>query len=504
VIESERYDAVVIGAGVAGLTAAAELSVRGVKTLVIECHAVPGGCASFYQRDGYRFDVGATLISGFAARGVHRILNARYGVCVSPIPVEPAMIVHLPDKNVVRFGDLRWTTERLGAFGPSAEPFFEAQERIANLAWDFSSRFPALPVDLPGARALASAIRPRHLALLPTIGATVASILPANASRSLRAFVDAQLLITAQTDAAHADLAYGATALDIAREGTFHVPGGVATISTGLARAVRRAGSSIVYLRRAVAIEAHRGRVFGVVLDDGREIAAPIVISAIPLHDTAALHPALATYYRPRLASQPQRWGAFMVYCGLPPGLVPDDFATHHQLLAAYDVPLGEGNTVFASFSPAGESGRARNGGRAVTLSTHTDVARWERAARDGSEPALRARYRNRLLEALERLIPGAASRADLVEAGTPRTFLRYTQRYRGLVGGLPQTPHSAVFGAFGHRTPIAGLYHCGDTAFPGQSTVGASLSAVNAARAALAGSKRSPGEPQRYPKNAP
>jgi phytoene dehydrogenase-like protein len=60
VTESERYGAVVIGAGVAGLTAAAELSFRNTRVLVIERHYVPGGCPSFYQRDGYRFDVGAT------------------------------------------------------------------------------------------------------------------------------------------------------------------------------------------------------------------------------------------------------------------------------------------------------------------------------------------------------------------------------------------------------------------------------------------------------------
>jgi len=164
--------------------------------------------------------------------------------------------------------------------------------------------------------------------------------------------------------------------------------------------------------------------------------------------------------------------------------------AKAHEFICAledgYDTPLGEGTTAFASFSEHGNLRRARNGGRAVTLSTHTDVTRWERAYRDGTEPALRAVYRNRLLAALDRLIPGASKAATLIECGTPHTFASYTSRYRGLVGGLPQTPSTAVLGAFGHATPLAGLYHCGDTAFPGQSTVGASLSAINAANAAL------------------
>jgi C-3',4' desaturase CrtD len=483
--EFERYDAIVVGAGVAGLTAAAELTLRNVRTLVVERHNVPGGCASFYQRDGYRFDVGATLIGGFGARGVHRILNARLGIDVSPELVEPSMVVHFPDEIVVRYGDERWRAERMRAFGAAAEPFFERQEQIADLAWDLSARSPALPADIPGAIALLRAFRPHHGALLATLGRTVASIMPAGASQLLRSFVDAQLLITAQTDAAHADLAYGSTALDLAREGTFHLTEGVSTISIALARAVRRRGSEILYNHSVREIEIGRRGVRGVVLDSGRRIACRRVVIALPLHDAVRLAPELAAVYRRRLAAAPQHWGAFAVYVGLPPGCVPEDTPAHHQVIASYAAPLGEGNTTFLSFSGHRERHRARNGGRAVTISTHTDVARWERAQTDGREPALRAAYTAKLLAALDSIVPGASSRATLIEPATPHTFARYTARHRGLVGGLPQTPRTATLGAVSHHTPIAGLYLAGDETFPGQSTVGATLSGVAAARSA-------------------
>jgi len=483
----ERYDTIVIGAGVAGLTAAAVLAHHNISTLLIERHNVPGGCASFYQRDGYRFDVGATLVSGFGARGVHRLLNAQLGVNVSPQPIEPSMVVHLPDVSITRYGDARWRAERIRAFGSGAEGFWERQERIAEMAYDFSTGFPPLPLDPVSLFALACAIRPRHLPLLGTLGRNVTSIMPREASPRLRAFVDAQLLITAQTDAAHADLAYGATALDLAREGTFHLPDGVSTIATALARSIRRDGSSIVYNRSVSGVETGRGRVRAVWLDDGRRIETSRVISALPVAQTIALCPAIGSAYRARLAEMPQRWGAFMLYVGLPADLVPADLPAHHQLVARYDEPQGEGNTTFLSFSGATEERRARGGGRAVTISTHTDVSRWERAARDGSLVELRADYTGRLRAALDRVLPGASQRAEVMEPATPLTFERYTGRGRGLVGGLAQTSRSATLGAIGHRTPVRGLYLCGDTTFPGQSTVGATLSGVNAARAALA-----------------
>jgi C-3',4' desaturase CrtD len=486
--EFERCDAVVIGAGIAGLTAAAELSRGGARTFVVERHNVPGGCASFYQRDGYRFDVGATLVGGFGSRGIHRLLNERFGIVVSSVPIEPSMVVHLPDATVVRYGDERWPAERKRAFGTEAEQFWRAQERIADRTWDFSTRFPALPVDMVSLAALIRAFRPRQLPLAFALGRTVASIMPRDASRRLRAFVDAQLLITAQTDAAGADLAYGATALDLAREGTFHLPYGVSTLATALARAVRRTGGSILYNNSVAEIETRRGRVVAVRLADGRRIACRSVVSSLPVHDSADLCGALARAFRPRLAALPERWGAFVVYCALPPGVVPDDLPSHHQLVASYDAPLGEANSSFLSVSGADEPQRARSGGRAVTLSTHTDVARWERAHRDGSDATLRAAYTRALLASLDRVVPGASGRAVFVESATPNTFARYTARRRGLVGGLPQTPETATFGAFTHRTPVRGLYLCGDTTFPGQSTVGTALGGINAARAALSG----------------
>lgn len=40
-----KYDAIVVGSGCAGLAAALELITAGKKTLLIEKHNLPGGCA---------------------------------------------------------------------------------------------------------------------------------------------------------------------------------------------------------------------------------------------------------------------------------------------------------------------------------------------------------------------------------------------------------------------------------------------------------------------------
>jgi len=234
-----------------------------------------------------------------------------------------------------------------------------------------------------------------------------------------------------------------------------------------------------------VRLDVRRGKVRGIELDDGTLIRCNRVIAAIPPGDVCAISQEFERVARAKVAALPQRWGAFVAYCGLPRGVVPTDFATHHQVIAALDAPLGEGTTSFLSFSGEADIKRARGGGRAVTISTHTDVARWERAYRDGTGRALADEYASRLTAALDRVLPGATARAEVLTCATPHTFDRYTARRRGLVGGLPQTPQAAGLRALSHHTPIAGLYLAGDSIFPGQSSVGATLSGLNAARAA-------------------
>lgn len=52
----KKYNYVVVGSGCAGLVAALELASKGKKTLLIEQHNLPGGCASSFVRGRFEFD----------------------------------------------------------------------------------------------------------------------------------------------------------------------------------------------------------------------------------------------------------------------------------------------------------------------------------------------------------------------------------------------------------------------------------------------------------------
>lgn len=64
------YDVAIVGGGMAGMATAARLQAHGVSTIVLEAHGQPGGCAGYYRRRGFSFDVGATTLVDFEAGGV--------------------------------------------------------------------------------------------------------------------------------------------------------------------------------------------------------------------------------------------------------------------------------------------------------------------------------------------------------------------------------------------------------------------------------------------------
>jgi cation diffusion facilitator CzcD-associated flavoprotein CzcO len=62
-------EAIVIGAGCGGLSAGALLASQGRRVLVLEQSDAVGGCASSFQREGYTFDVGASIFEVLSRSG---------------------------------------------------------------------------------------------------------------------------------------------------------------------------------------------------------------------------------------------------------------------------------------------------------------------------------------------------------------------------------------------------------------------------------------------------
>jgi len=65
-MSADRYDALIVGAGMSGLAAGIRLAQFGKRVAILERHALWGGLNSFYKRGGRRFDSGLHALTNFA------------------------------------------------------------------------------------------------------------------------------------------------------------------------------------------------------------------------------------------------------------------------------------------------------------------------------------------------------------------------------------------------------------------------------------------------------
>ncbi|HNT24882.1 MAG TPA: NAD(P)/FAD-dependent oxidoreductase [Anaerolineales bacterium] len=481
---------VVIGAGIGGLTTAAVLARSGLDVTVLEAHVSPGGCAATYFHQGYRFDAGATLAGGFYPGGPMARVAQAAGIEAWPVcPADSAMCVHLPDGTSItrHAGDSRWEEIR-SLLGAGAERFFRWQEQTADALWDLALRLPPWPPQSVGQMGATLAAGMPWLfsqAALswPALGLDafrpVAAHL-AGASERLRLLVDGQLLISAQATSQHANALYGAAALDLPRRGVVHLAGGIGAIAETLVDAIRRHGGRVVYRQEATRIRMRAGRPEAVETKRGDVFPADLVFANLtPWNAAELLGEDLPPALRRLGPLPPDAWGAFVVYVGLDGASLPEGLPLHQQIIRRR--PLGEGNSVFASLSPAWDARRAPPGHRALTLSTHTRLADWWRMAEQDrpAYEAQKAAMTEKLLAAAEAAIPGLRRSARLVLPGTPLTFQRFTRRKSGWVGGFPQT------GLLRTHGPRLGpnLWLVGDSIFPGQSIAAVALGGLSVAQ---------------------
>ncbi|MDA9317400.1 FAD-dependent oxidoreductase, partial [Puniceicoccaceae bacterium] len=68
-LDSQHYEVVIIGAGMAGMAAGIRLALAGKNAIVLERHNASGGLNSFYSQEGRKFDVGLHAMTNYVPKG---------------------------------------------------------------------------------------------------------------------------------------------------------------------------------------------------------------------------------------------------------------------------------------------------------------------------------------------------------------------------------------------------------------------------------------------------
>jgi len=109
----QKYDIACIGAGMAGLVAAALLTRAGRSVCLMDPADGAGGCVASHEIDGFRFTAGPAITYGFEPGGALQKLYAELGLSASATSSFPGYQVVIPDHRITVSADPQTTLEEL-------------------------------------------------------------------------------------------------------------------------------------------------------------------------------------------------------------------------------------------------------------------------------------------------------------------------------------------------------------------------------------------------------
>ncbi|NLP52239.1 FAD-dependent oxidoreductase [Bacillus sp. RO1] len=480
-------DAIVIGTGFGGITAAALLAKSGFDVLTLEAASELGGCASKFDRGGYRFSAGATVGMGFEEGGMLKRLFEELNAPIPPMrKLNEIMNVYLPDRTVTYFSDKEsWFKEIVKKFECDQvriHAFFEDVFKVAEILQKFVEKRAIFPPSTASEYFhLLKSMDVKLLGLTPYLTQSVQDRLSKfglTKNKPFMTFINGQLMDSVQTTAASSPSLLGYMALSIFHKGAFYVEGGLASIIHALAENYRTSGGELRLRHKVVSI-AKQGDVWTIMTKRGEVFRTKQVIMNAPIHNVfSLLEPELHMDLPIKEEKEKQKdaWGAFTLYIGAEPSFMMPETSSipFHHFISSYDSPLSEGNQFLFSMSQEGDTKFAPRGKTSITISTHTNVDKWWERERYEN---LKEEYMERIIDSIDKRFSSFSSHIDMKMAGTPVTFKRYTQRSYGKVGGYIPSGKYSLLKSYSPNSGVDGLWFCGDTVFPGAGSLGSSLS---------------------------
>ena len=473
----KEYDYIVIGAGAAGLSFAALMEKKGFTVAVLEAHSLPGGCSSYFERDGYIFDAGATTLSGLKlGRPIDRLMK-ELNLKLELINIDPGIVSILGDKKINRFRDFeKWINELNTNFPEiNHRKFWNKLKRLEIHGWDLSSTFKNIPLrSFKSLFSFFSKKVPGALLTAPSLFRSVDSEIKKNHinDSDYLKMIDELLFITAQNNRFDTPLLMGAMGLCYP-EDTAYAIGGMKAFSQSLASKC----SHLFYKHQVQKIVSTPK--FFEVKTNHESFTAKNVVSTIPIWNHAELFDdpkAQQFFAKNKMPDTKDCWSAFMIYLTIPRDITR---AGLYYQIHSDNIPHCHTKSFFVSLSHPDDQLRSLNGRQVVTISTHTKYAEWINLDQ-ADYKRKKEESKNYIFKILKEKFQLQEADLQNVLTGSPKTFVKYTKRYSGLVGGIPHSLKRNPLDFIIARSPYKNFYMLGDTQFPGQGIAAVVLGSLN------------------------
>ncbi len=474
------YDVIVIGAGCGGLSAGALLAAQGRKTLVLEQSDRVGGCCSTFEKEGYHFDVGASIVEEIQPTEIaFEMLGTKFADEVDLIPVDPMMSFIYRDGSKVTYPlSVEGTAEVISKM--SAEDG-ESFRRFARYFEGFTKvlmkGFFVSPAASLGDMARLVLSTPELLKYVPLFAMSYQDVIKkyfkSEAVQRTMAYQSLYLGLPPElVSGLFALLPYSE------HEGIWYPRGGMIQIPLAFQRCGEKFGMEVKLGATVVQVLVRNKRAAGVLLDDGTEITAPIVVSdlnAIKLYLEMIPADQLPWLAKAGMKSYEYSKSVPMVYIGLdyePP------LEAHHSIIAA---SLEEVDDYWYNYAKKGRLPERMFG--LICWPTRSDPALapaghhalnlipegfYDLAGTDWD--AEKQPFIERTIEDLDSYaIPGLKEHVVVTDSATPMDFERRLLMPKGAIYDIQEDlTEQTIFRPSARSRSVKGLYLVGNSTHPG------------------------------------
>jgi all-trans-retinol 13,14-reductase len=478
--KEHRLDAIVIGSGIGGLTAAAALAKCGRRVLVLERHFQLGGLTQVFRRREYTFEPGVHYISGVgeapgSENRVGRMLRwltdgrLRFASIGSPYDIVrlPGLEFPIEAPRAAYIARLKATFRSEVA---AIDRYFRACDEakraimalfvtkglpapIAALVRWFNAKRVKRALGMTTADAV-SEIRDRRLAALLTARWGDYGMVPAQCPFAVHALIMGRYL-----------------------DGAYYPIGGTAKFAETLAETITGAGGELRTRAAVAEIRVAHDRVIGVRLANGELIDAPLVISAMGAHNTAAALPnGVAPDWREAIGTLKSGVSYVCLYLGFASdirqyGATPANVWVYEsqEVGRVWERPLEEdAPAIFVSFPTLKDTAHRdpqHHTAEVVTFCRWEPFSAWANSTprnRPEEYETAKSVIAEKLLAQFNRHFPRLAPLIDFHEVSTPLSQASFVAADRGTTYGLEMSAERMKHSALQVRTPVPGLLLAG------------------------------------------
>jgi prolycopene isomerase len=482
----ERFEAVVVGGGIGGLSVGLSLARAGRRVLVIEKNPTPGGNCSARKMGDYMFDLAVHQLTGVEGDGQCGGVLKDYGIRdqLEFTRIDPFLVLDYPDKSYElpgSWGGLRAALEKY--FPGDLDSIAKLMKKMEHIKQDalIAQRV------LYGKNTVVGELLDKNVPLTRWLSFAGAGPLmlaegELTAQSLFRRYLKNEKLYSVacgawpylgvppgQLSGMMMAFLFGGQHM----EKTFYPKGSSQRVADTFVEAIKAHGGEVRCGTPVKRILVEDGRARGVEMPDGAVIRADYVVCNAPapyayqsLIDPAQVPPR----FNNKLSELKKSVGPFKVYLGLDYDVSAHGLGSHEYLI--YDTYDHEETyakmcaglpSALSAYAPTRADPSLAPPGHSTVILTTMFPWQTERDWRTNAE-----KVTEEMIDKLERRVPDVRKHIVVKNTLTPEKLRQYTNASDGAMYGWANTVDQVLVKRLSNKSPIDGLFHVGHWSQPG------------------------------------